>query len=256
MGMFDPKVETVSTLTAGQRQMLDQLNAMLGGELGTGVEAYGGTVVPGMNPTLEAGLAAQGGLGGPGEDRALAAAMDPRLATDVSPERYTAGFDESYGAALEDYWNKYSKREIAHQYGTSGVGGNMADILAGSYGTNVAVPAAEARWGAHMRGIEAEQAGTETALSRALGAATSSADIERGRAESAVSAGETERGIEAEGLLEEYEKWATVQGYNNPWISQFLGPALGTGAVQNIGGASEYAQIAQMLGGVLGAAPL
>lgn len=256
MGIFDPKVTTESTLTASQRAFLDQLTGMLGGELGQGVEAYGGTVVPGMNPTLEAALTAQGGLGGPGEDRALAAAMDPTIATDVSPERYVAGFDEQYGGALEDYWNKYSKRQLQHEYGSGGGGGGLEEMLMSSYASEVAVPTAEGRWGAWQRGLEAEQAGTESALSRAMGASGVSSDIGLARAGAGVAAGETRRGIEAEGLAEQYEKWLQVQGYNNPWISQYLGPALGTGAIQNIGGQSQYAQFAGMLGGVLGAAPM
>lgn len=250
----EPEVVSAETLTPQQSQLLYHLNTLVGQQLGKGVTPYEGTVVPGMPPELERALRMQETIGTPAEDRALAAAMDPSIATDLSPERYLGGFEGTYEQALEDYWNKYSKRKIAHEYGSGGGGGTMEELLASSYATDVALPAAQARWGAWTRGLEAEHAGTEQALARALGAAGTSTGIRGARAESAVRAGMARRGFEAEGLREGYEKWLQAQPWNNPWVSQYLGPALGTSAFQNIAGPSAFSQYGQLGTGILSAA--
>jgi hypothetical protein len=240
MGLFDPDISAEPVLTSGQLGLLDNLTFLLSEQLGQGVDPYHGTVVPGAT-SAQKGVYDWAAGGGIGFDQtgALRAALDPRAATDQSPERYVGGFDESYGGALEDYWNKYTRRGLEHELGSSGMSGGMADALAGSYATNVAVPAAEARWGAHMTGLGAEQDAAETALARALGASGAVDASMAGR----LAAGESERAISGEALGEDYEKWLSSQSYMNPWTSQYLGSALGTQSFQNFAGPSIWSQI-------------
>jgi len=46
-------------------------------------------------------------------------------------------------------------------------------------------------------------------------------------------AGATQRGIDQSKLNEEYQKWSSSQGYNNPWLN-LMPTALGTSAFENI----------------------
>ena len=47
-------------------------------------------------------------------------------------------------------------------------------------------------------------------------------------------AGATQRGIEQQGLSEAFQKWLYSQPYANPWLSQFLNPAVSATSNENI----------------------
>jgi len=71
------------------------------------------------------------------------------------------------------------------------------------------------------------------------------------------AAGAEQRGVAQEGLNEEYQKWLTEQGYNNPWL-RYLTTGLGTNAVENVVNPGSQQQglfqsaIAPILGSYLG----
>lgn len=48
------------------------------------------------------------------------------------------------------------------------------------------------------------------------------------------TAGATQRGIEQEGLNEQFQKWLSSQPYANPWLTQFFQPTIGAATTENV----------------------
>lgn len=268
MGCFDTggtDVKQESTLTKGQRSLLDQLTSLLGGQLGQSGPTYSGQTTAGMNPLQQQGLNAYAGvfdsanqgnqlfgqaLGSlnPSQGQATLSqgqgALDTMLA-DFDPTSAMNFFEKSIKNPTMQTWQKDVMPSIMEKFaGNNAVdSGAMQRELARSgtdMMTNLNGQLANVMYSAQNDQLGRQQQGVNQSMNMAMapgqlaGQYGNLADLGLNQAGQAMNAGTVGRGIEQEGLTDSYNKWLSSQGYNNPWLTQYLSQALGVPAFENV----------------------
>jgi hypothetical protein len=230
-------VQAISRLTPEQSALLKNLNVLIGGELGKGMEPYPGEVIP---PASDLQTQAFSMLGALGEGTPM---TEERANAIMDLLGGTPGFqyDEQAKSDLESYYQtaivEPSKAEfqdtldaIAHQYGIRGAAasGSMYSSMAkeaNRYQTNL-----DALKAGLIRGdITASRDSKEAALNRVIGATQESRAEETYVPTALLAGGAQERGIAGEQMSEGVWDWMVSQPAYNPWLG-YLGTALGTPA--------------------------
>ena len=254
----------VSTLTGGQRDLLDQLTDLLGGQLGQGIQPYQGQVTANMSPLTQSGINYFGDL------LPTAQAGSNVFANVLGQYNPTQGFDylsqgaDAMGSMLADfdptsarnYWNEAVKMP-AMQTWQNDIVPQIMEKYAGQNATDSgAMRRAIANSGANMNtGLNAQLAnllfsGEQAQLGRQQQGVNQAMQMSQMPGQLAaqaggigsmgmdmvsqmMNAGGMEGSYNQQQLTDQYNKWATEQGYNNPWL-QYLGTALGTHAFQPV----------------------
>lgn len=214
-GSGEEQVTKQDTLTPGQGGLLEKLTGLLSGQIGQGVDPYGGQMTAGASPIQQQMFGGMENLMGGGVLEQILGKFDPTLATgawekgvkDPMMEMFTS---EILPKILEPFAGSGSMK--------SGAAGRAAGKAGGTFATQLMSDLSNKLF----QGEQA-QLGRQAALPGM-----------------AMQAGQTQRGVEQDILGEGLQKWQMSQGYNNPWLQQ-LQTALGTqagGTTQQQGTAS------------------
>lgn len=230
-GSGGSKVEAPE-FTRAQRGLVDQLTKLISGQLGTGVEAYGGPLVAQPTELLQKLFGQTGNVmdmlqTGEGYFEPAAASGDV-LTSLMQP------FDK---AGAEDYWTKafvnpamdvYQKEvlpQILESFGarnalsSSGMGTALAKS-GETLTTNLGAKLADILY-------QSEQAQKGYQL-QAAGQAQNLAQLPGGVLQGMLAPAGQEYNIEQALTTEPYSKWSTEQPYANPWLQYLGGGALTT----------------------------
>jgi hypothetical protein len=276
----------VSTLTEGQKDLLNLMTGTLGQQWGTGLTPYQGQRVAGVSPLQQSAFDIYGGympLAGPSMDiakqalgqydfgptqRAQQLGMSglEQIMKDFDPTRATEMWQTSL---VDPSVNLYNQRiipaikEALPQLGAKSSGGvdralarsgsDLAMNLSGQL-ANLLYQGQQAHLGQQLSAIpEAYRMGmmpTDVVNQIMGGIGQFPANL----AQMGLGAGGVQRGIEAEQLGGAQQYWTEAQPYENPWL-QYLGTALGTQAVSPYykqGSPGFGALMAPALGSMLG----
>jgi len=191
----EPEVEQMQALTPEQMAVLSKLSGVLKGQVGKGIEGYGGPLVPGASPLqsklfgmTEDWLGRQGPEAGMEYwEKAIKAPAMETWMKDVMP----AIREQFIGQGMESSSGLNRALAESGQRLTTGLTGTLADVL-----------------------FKAEQGLPQNIMGL-------------------MGVGGTQRGIEQEQMMEPYQKWQMEQPWANPWLQQ-LGLGLGTKAFENV----------------------
>ncbi|WP_028316547.1 hypothetical protein [Desulfatibacillum aliphaticivorans] len=223
----------VDTLLPVQKSNLINLNQLLAGQLGQGVESYGGQISAGVSPLQQQGFdlvnqLIQGeGAYGQGQN-ALSALLGDFDET---------GVREAWEASVKDpmiqNWQDEILPEIQEHYiaanaGSSGAATRAITDSGQDLAVDLASSLSESMYSAEQSHLDRQASSLPLAL-----------DYAQAPIDLAMTAGQTQRDISGEQLLEEYQKWAYEQPYNNPWLS-YLNLGLNTSAFEPIVQGTSY----------------
>lgn len=227
-GSTSSSVTPVSTLTGGQRSLLDQLTSLLGGQLGQGTAPYPGTYTPGPSGTQTQlfDLVSQL-LGGQGPNQQQGQDFLSSLMQPYNPATATKEWSQAVQAPMEQDWSQNIVPQILEQFAGANAGGSGPAMKAvAESGKNLET---------NMGGILAQTLLNfqNQSTNQGLAATGQALNYPMNLIKSLLPAANTQYGIEAAQGQEQYQDWSTSQPYNNPWL-QLLSPALNTKAVQNV----------------------
>ncbi|TNF87099.1 MAG: hypothetical protein EP301_07385 [Gammaproteobacteria bacterium] len=241
--------EKIDILTGGQKRLLRGLTDILGEQLGQGGPVYGGQITPGATPLQQQafGLAGQAipGVGG-ALSQMLSGAPDPEMIRNY----YETAVAAPARLGFEDTMRDISGR-LGETYGTSGGLGAALGSAAARFNTGLAGQLAGLQFGERQSALNRQAQAVPMALAQ-----------RQQQLGQMLGAGGTQRAIQGQQLGEDYAKWQQAQPYANPWLTGFLGPALGTpgfgyghqqglmSKIANIQGG--ITQMALPIGGILG----
>lgn len=218
----DPQVMSLSTMTPAQQQLLSKITGILNSQVGQGVTPYSGQLAAGSSSTQQSQYDfIQQLLSGSGGNNTMSALQDILKPYDSSStEKY---WQNSLVAPAMNTWNKETLPSILEQFAGSGSlnssGAMRAVANAGAtLNTNLSAQLEDALY-------KSQQADTTNKLS-AMG-------YENNLISSLNTPGATEQATEQNALTSEYQRWASGQSYNNPWL-QYLFNDLGTKAFENV----------------------
>ena len=282
------EISHVSTLTREQRQLLDQLTGLLGGQLGTGVTPYQGQRVPGLTGMQQQGLGLFGGMGGmaqsaQGITQSALGQFNPALGGQYQAmatpalQSSLANWDP---ASAQDYWQKAFVQPGMRNW-TENVAPMIQERFAGQNAADSGLLTRElARSGQSLTtdlnaqladimysGEQAQRNRQLSAIPQAQGLGMMGTDILNAILGGAgqmpgmigqqmLGAGEMERGVQGQQMAAEQAKWLESQGYQNPWLN-LLPTALGTSAFENViqqQGPGLFASMMPGIGQALGSA--
>jgi hypothetical protein len=269
-------VEQAPRYIKSQERYLNQLTGLLGQQLGQGVPAYPGQLTPGLSQFQQQAFGQMGGITPPtdyynsvlgladpgaasrmmgGAETALGGAMQP-FDTDAFMQTLEPGRQLALRTFNQDVIPGIMERYIGSQ-GTSDSGAALRALAREGSNLSLGLSAQampylfqgqENQLGRQMQGA-GQLAGMSMLPGQQVGQAQG---IEGNYLNQLLGMGGIERGVQAEQMQEPYQKWLSTQGYNNPWVQQFIGPALGAQAFDSFyeqGRASPWAALA---GGGLG----
>jgi len=277
---------SVNALTPGQRELLDLITNTLGQQWGRGLTPYSGMRVAPTSPLQQQAFNVLGDympLAGRGLDitgqalgqydygqtqRAQQLGMGglEQIMRDFDPTGAREYWQSTFVNPAMDVFTQQiipAIKERLPQLGAKEAGGvnralarsgeNLATSLGGQL-SNILYQGRQAHLGRQLQGIpEAYRMGMMPTdiVNQVLGGV---GQLPSSLAQMGLSAGGIQRGIGAEELGAAQQQWTEGQPYANPWL-QFLGPALGTQAVQPYyqqSGPGFGALMAPMLGNMLG----
>lgn len=226
-----------ATLTGAQKQLLSQLAAFVGPQIGQGVQAYSGQIAPSATPLQRQGFDLAANYGTAGRTGAIDSILSGRPGYDVAgPEQYQSYYANAVEAPAMEQFRNETMREIANKYGTSGAG----QAMAGDAGRRLAVDLASQKAQLGVRGLEQQQQALEAAAGRRVqGVALGQAE-QGGAIDAALKAGETQYGILGKQGAEAYQKWQMSQPWANPYVRGFGQMALGTQAFTATPGSGKF----------------
>jgi hypothetical protein len=207
--------EKMEMLSKPQERLRNQLIQQIGGEIGKGVEGYGGQIVPGAGDIQQDAFSMiQDMLGGGG----MAGQSQDVL------QQILGGYDP---AAAKDYW-----KETVYDPGKMRL---MEDIMPGimekyagagaseSGAARRAMAGAGQRFETDAQGQLAEllYKGQESDLERKLRGVQEVGQMQRTMADIGLTGGEQQRGIAGEQMGADYAEWQRQQAYNNPWLQYY-----------------------------------
>lgn len=253
------EVQRNDRLTPEQQQLLEDLNVLLTGQLGQGLEPFGGEISPGIDPLQQRAFDQLGELDPNSYDQKL---RDYALRDVV---KGTPAFEETAESRAEteqfflDSFERPAQAQfdvdidaLAHRFGMSG------SSLSGSFGKALGQETTNFR--TNLQGIKANLLrgdrdaaiqSRESAAARRLGGVQASGFEETRQAQALFTGGSLRRGIQAEQNQDELFNFMFSQPAFNPWLG-YLGVALGVPAYQ-FSGSSQTGGGAGGAGGGLGA---
>jgi hypothetical protein len=219
-----PTMHQYPLLTGSQMGVLNNLTGILKGQIGQGVESYGGsTWAPASGLQTGAFDLVSQLLSGEGPMQGQMFAGLESLMQPWSPEQATQWWEQAVKAPAMQAWETDIMPGVMEQFAAvDAAGGGGARTALGRAGAELST-----NLGATLAGALAQDKGMSN--QQLLQAAGLAGQYPMGLAQLAGGMGQMERGIESERLYEPYQKWLTSQPYNNPWL-QYLSPALGTQA--------------------------
>jgi len=274
-----------STLTPGQRQLLEQITGTLGQQWGQGLTPYGGQRVAPFSPLQQQSFDIMGGMGGmfgPSMDITQQALGQYNPQQGQQAQQMGMGamgqmmqpFDPSMiNQAMKpvgDYAMSQYKDEmvpwLAEKYGPA-----LGARSSGAFGRELAKGGERLGMGLAAQFAPYQMQGYENQMNRMSQVPQLSQQMAGGQMNMLNSAlggvgqypFQIGQGMMGAGGMQQAQKqaelgagqqyWQEGQPYNNPWIQNFLGPALMQGAVENQQqGPGMFAQMAPMLGSMLG----
>lgn len=249
-GGGSPEVEQAPTMTPGQMALLDSLSGLIQGQLGKGVEAYPGEMTSGPSGLQQQyfDLVSKIGSG----TAANQAESQNALSSLIKPWE-ASGATDYWNQAIKDpamlAWQDQIMPTISEKFAAY-------DALGGG-GSQKAMSDAGAKLTTQMAAQLQDYLMKDKELSNAqmMQAAGLSQGLNAQNAAMLGQAGETQRGITNEQLMEGYKKWAYSQPYNNPWL-QYMGTTLNAQAFENIVSAPQQDQTGQYVAAAASAAAM
>jgi hypothetical protein len=239
-----------SPYTDEQRNLLQSLVQYLQPQIGMiGQYSYGGQMVPDWQTFQNTFFDWVNNYGkGPQADQmnsALTQALSGKPSWDVSPERYTADFDTMVRnpAMIQQ---QDAIRQIEHRYGSTGAGGALIQGALDStrdFETNMSGQ----RAGFALEGEKARDLAMNAAADRAAGVLPFAQEAQLTPGRILDYAGQMQAAHAAAQNQEAYLKW--YSSFENPILTQFLGPALGIGPNIQQSAGSQLAEVGTGLGG-------
>lgn len=211
-----------------QKRNLINLNQILDQNMGRGVNSYTGEYTAGVSGLQQQSfdlvnqLLGGGGVYGTGQD-ALTDLLQP--------------FDSS---SSRNYWESAIKDPMMLAWEDEILPQIQEHYIAQNAGSSGAANRAIAESGRHLAG---DLAGTlaktifsaqQSHMGRQSQVLPQALNFARMPIETGLAAGDTQRGITQEQLMEQLQKWTYEQPYNNPWFQQYAPFALGSQAFQPI----------------------
>ena len=203
----------VDTLLPVQKSNLINLNQLLAGQLGQGVESYNGQISAGASPLqqqafdLVSRLIQGQGSYGQGQN-ALSTLLEN---FDSTSARET--WETSVKDPMVQNWQDEILPEIQEHYIAANAGSSGAATRA------ITESGADLAAGLASSLSESLYAAEQSHLDRQLESLPLALDYAQAPIDNALSAGQAQREITGDQLMEEYQKWAYGQPYNNPWLS-------------------------------------
>ncbi|MBE3139369.1 MAG: hypothetical protein IMZ53_02175 [Thermoplasmata archaeon] len=248
----------VSTLTGGQNDLLSQLTSQLGGQMGQGVTPYEGSMTAGLSPLQTQGVNSGSQLQSayqnllnqynPQQGQSYLNQAQPALNTMLA--NYDPAADKEYwntsfvNPAMQN-WNQNIMPDIKEQFASanSADSGMMGRQIAES-GRNLSTDLNAQLGNILYSGQQAQLGRQQTGINQAMNMAQMPGNLMQQNASLAgtgmdlatqtANLGGMEQTYNQNLLNEAYSKWQQGQSYNNPWLTQFLGQALGTNATENV----------------------
>jgi len=258
------QVSPTSTLTQSQRSLLDKIAGRLGSEFGRGVTPYQGQRVADTSPLQNMGFDIAGMM-----NPAASSAIESGSSALGTFDPYQGqGFLDQAGDTLnnflgdydpsgaQDFWQQSFVNPATESF-EQDIIPQIMERFAGANATDSgAMNKTLARAGRDLSTQLSGQLGNilyndknnfmdrqQNAVNQAGNLATMPGNLAMQNlglsgggldiAGQLAGLGSMERSIDQQGLTSQMQKFAEGQGYNNPWM-QYLGPALGTNAFENI----------------------
>lgn len=279
-------VSQQSTLTPGQRKLLEQMTGSLGQQWGQGLTPYGGQRVAPFSPLQQQSFDMMGGMGsmfGPAQDITQQALGQYSPAQGQRAQQLGMGgleqmmqpFDPSrISQAMKpvgDYAMSQYKEELvpwlAEKYGPA-----LGAKSSGAFGRELAKGGERLGMGLASQFAPYQMQGFENQMNRMAQGVPMSQQMAMGpmnmlnqtlggvgqfpfqMAQGMMGAGGVQQAQSQAELGAGQQYWQEAQPWQNPWLN-FLGPALGKQGVENVykqGGPGMGAMMAPMLGSMLG----
>ncbi|MFA5382051.1 MAG: hypothetical protein WC356_02715 [Candidatus Micrarchaeia archaeon] len=270
-GSTSTDIIQATTLTPGQRSLLDQMTTLLGEQFGKGMPAYSGqTVAPlsnlqqqgidfygGMIPTAQQGAnifskALQGYDANAGQNYLNQAnpALNSMLA-DYNPASDKEYWQSAFvNPAMQNYQRNIMP-QLLEKYAGQGAGssGAMNRAIANSgvdLSTNMNAQLANLMY----QGRNAQLGRQQTGINQAMNMAQMPGQLAQQAGQigamgmdtmgQAMNAGALQQQNTQQNLTAEQQKWLQSQAYNNPWLNT-MGLALGTPAFENVANVQQSA---------------
>lgn len=266
-GGGDTKIKTVDPYAGtGIRELYKALSEWIQPQIGQGITPYADQMVPGVSPIQETGFGLTGGLGpmvsGPQQYfQDVLGIAEPQLAgrgmgmaeetlQDVlapfDPTKATEMWETAYKRPILETWHEDVMPAIMEKgvrTGGTADSGPMKRELARSgerLTTNLAGQLANLLYSGEQAHLGRQQAGVGQAMNLAglPGNIMQQAGRVGGMGTDTLSQmlniGGVQRGITGEQLQEPYAKWQQAQPWANPYLQNFLGPALSQPPMETI----------------------
>lgn len=271
----------------GVRELYKQLTELLGPQIGQGITPYAGQMVPGVSPIQETGFGLAGGMGPMAQGsqqyfQDVLGLAQPELAgrgmgmaegtlQDVlkpwDPKAATEMWETSWKQPALETWREDVMPSIMEK-GVRSAGtadsGPMQRELARSgetLTTNLGAQLANLLYSGEQAHKGRQQAGVGQAMnlaalpSNVLQGAGQVGGMGTDMLSQMLNIGGMQRGISGEQLQEPYAKWQQAQPWANPYLQNFLGPALSQPPMDVIAqeqGPGMFSQLLGPLGSFLG----
>jgi hypothetical protein len=215
-------------MTTGQESLLNQLTGMISGQVGKGVEAYPGQVVPGatgtQQNTFDLAQLITGGQYQPVQDSqgALSQMFQPFDPTSAQQYWQQGVVDPAMQLWERDILPAVQERFISNNAGSSGAANRAIARSGEELTTNLSGQLANLLY-----------SGQQSHLGRQVDASNTLMNQLTGITGIGTTAGGAERDIMSQLLGEDYQKWLATQPYNNPWLNM-VPQALGAQAFEPI----------------------
>ena len=280
-------VSQYSTLMPGQRQLLEQITGTLGQQWGQGLTPYGGQRVPGVSPLQQQGFDIMGGftpMAGPAQDITQQAfgQFDPsqsqraqqlgmggleQMMQPFDPNRITQAFKPVQQFAMQGFQDEFvpwAAEKYGPALGAKSSGAFGRELSKGAERLQLGLSAQMAPY--QMQGFQNQQNRMLQGIPEAYRMGMMPTDVlnqtlsgvgqfPMQAAQGMMGAGGMQRGISGEQLGAKQQYWQEAQPWANPWLTQFLGPALGTQGVENVyqqGGPGIAAMLGPAMQGAFG----
>lgn len=250
-------VKKASTLTKGQKDLLNMITGTLKGEWGQPGDVYGGTTVAGIPDSMMQafaqfgrlpGVAGQGidtysdmmnkfGSGWAGDQFNQAGSALKSGMADFDPNKVTENFNATVLPQAMRNWD-LTQKGISERIANGDTSGRELSRAGREFNTDLAgqlnqrlFAGEEATKNRQMQGVPMAMQLASAPTTFGSRAAAMGSDL-LGQSMNAANMQRQVGPEGTEGLMEKYNKWLQGQWYNNPAL-QFLGPALNTRAFEN-----------------------
>lgn len=241
----EPRIDQATTYTPEQNELLKQLTALLGGQMGQGVTAYPGDMTAGPSGLQTQSWDAISDLISGGKSTSSADAVSKVLAGTDMGEFDPAAIQEWYQDALvvpamKNWENNVvptvQEKFIGQNAASSGganraIAGSASDMMT-DLNSQLASMLLGEKTAFDTRKFTAGQSDLDRATQVPGMESTSTTDW-LNTLMSGTTAGTTQQGLNQADINAEISKWSTEQPYNNPWLN-LIASALGATSFENV----------------------